>query len=63
MLARKMLSSSDLFDTKRMNHVHKPRELLVCIDIQLSTLRSLFLQAGVHDVSLSAKERESLSFG
>ncbi|XP_021756558.1 endoribonuclease Dicer homolog 3-like [Chenopodium quinoa] len=42
-LRRKMLSSGDLVDSKRQNHVHMPPELLVCIDIQLSTLRALYL--------------------
>lgn len=42
-LRRKMLSNSNPVDSKRQNHVHMPPELLVCIDIQLSILRALYL--------------------
>ncbi|XP_021852349.2 endoribonuclease Dicer homolog 3 [Spinacia oleracea] len=65
-LRRKMLSSGDLVDAKRNNHVNMPPELLVRIDIKLSALRALYLIPSLihrlESIMLACQLRKEISY-
>ncbi|KMS95354.1 hypothetical protein BVRB_009010 [Beta vulgaris subsp. vulgaris] len=63
---RKMLSTGNPVDAKRNNTVHMPPELLVCIDIDISLLRALYLIPSLihrmESLMLACQLREDISY-